>query len=71
MSENSTENLILFEDDNDDDADVIALVGQINDDEDEDLDDINEAASRTIDTFDIIQTKDCDPPIILPDHIRL
>lgn len=70
MSKKAADNL-LFEEDNDDDADVMALVGQINDDEDEELNDINEAASRTNETFDILQTEDCDPPIILPTHIRL
>ncbi|KAK4007502.1 hypothetical protein OUZ56_012657 [Daphnia magna] len=69
MSKKATENPLLFEEDNDDDVDVMALVGQINDDEDEELNDIN-AASRKNDTFDILQTENWDPPIILPAQIR-
>jgi hypothetical protein len=47
---------------------LMALVGLINDEEDEESNHINEAASRTNDTFDILQTENCDPPIILPSH---
>ena len=71
MSKKAAENLLLLEEDSDVDADVMALVGQIYDDEDEKLNDISEAASRTNETYDILQTEDCDPPIILPAHIRL
>jgi hypothetical protein len=49
----------------------MAFVGQIYDDEDEELNNISEAASRTNETYDILQTEDCDPLIILPAHIRL
>ena len=71
MSKKAAENLLLLEEDSDVDADVMALVGQIYDDEDEELNDISEAASRTNETYDILQTEDCDPSIILPAHIRL
>ena len=71
MSKKAAENLLLLEEDSDVDADVMALVGQIYDDEDEELNDISEAASRTNETYDILQTEDRDPPIILPAHIRL
>jgi hypothetical protein len=68
MSKKAAENLLLLEENSDVDA-VIALVGQIYDDEDEELIDVSEAASRTNETYAILQTEDCDPPIILPAHI--
>jgi hypothetical protein len=68
MSKKAAKNLLLLEEDSDVDA-VIALVGQIYDDEDEELIDVSEAASRTNETYAILQTEDCDPPIILPAHI--
>ena len=54
MSKKAAENLLLLEEDSDVDADVMALVGQIYDDEDEELNDISEAASRTNETYDIL-----------------
>jgi hypothetical protein len=58
MSKKAAENLLLLEEDSDVDA-VIALVGQIYDDEDEELIDVSEAASRTNETYAILQTEDC------------
>lgn len=69
MSKKAAENLLLLEEDSDVDADVIALVGQIYDEEDEELTDVSEAASRTNETYAILQTEDCETPIILPAHI--
>jgi hypothetical protein len=59
MSKKAAENLLLLEENSDVDA-VIALVGQIYDDEDEELIDVSEAASRTNETYAILlQTEDC------------
>jgi succinyl-CoA synthetase alpha subunit len=58
MSKKAAENLLLLEEDSDVDA-VIALVGQIYGDEDEELIDVSEAASRTNETYAILQTEDC------------
>ena len=59
MSKKAAENLLLLEEDSDVDADVMALVRQIYDDEDEELNDISEAASRTNETYDILSFIEC------------